>query len=439
MLKKFLNFDIWTKLVVFYLWSSLFIGKASAYIGLLVGGLLIFSVRVLWNRWYLALTSREDPMRRVGWALLVSLLYGIAQVIYGVSFLGHSLFTALQILVFNLGPVYLFLGIWVGRHHPGATRAYIRVLSWWMVIYTPIYFLFLQHLNLTLTGVLPGTGLDVLGNPGSGTLPLLGLLTLEPQIARFWLPIVVLVLLTIANQERSDWLGLGICLMIWGKLSGRLGRVFGILGCITAVLIIAALLDLKLPPIPGRGGELSARGTIARMAGSISPELAADAGGGRDARFYYGTIQWRKRWWTAIRNEVFKDTKTEIFGLGYGYPLAHLAGAEVEKQGTRSPHSVFYFTLAYSGFVGFAIFVWLETSIVWMLWRVYKVSGQAFGLLFAIYTLIGAFFGNILETPAASIPFYLLLGMSMAPLFLRRTEVHDDDRVIPAHVAEFVT
>ena len=66
MLKKFLNFDIWTKLVVFYLWSSLIIGKVSAYLGLLLGGLLIFSVRVLWNRWYHALTSREDPMRQSG-------------------------------------------------------------------------------------------------------------------------------------------------------------------------------------------------------------------------------------------------------------------------------------------------------------------------------------------------------------------------------------
>jgi hypothetical protein len=438
MLKRFLSFDIWTKLVVMYLVFSLFIGKVSAYFGLLIGGLLIFGVRVLWNRWYAALTVPEDPMRRVGWALLISLIYGVAQTIYGVSFLDHSLFTALQILVFNLGPLYLFLGIWVGVHHPGGLRTYIRVLSWWMVIYTPIYFLFLTHLNLTLTGLLPGTGLDVLGNPGSGTLPLLGLLTMEPQIARFWLPIIVLVLLTIANQERSDWLGLGIILMIWGKLSSRLGRIFGILGCITAVLIIAALLDLKLPPIPGRGGELSARGTIARMAGSISPELAAEAGGGRDAQFYYGTVHWREHWWAAIRSEVFKDTKTEIFGLGYGYPLAHLAGREVEVQGTRSPHSVFYFTLAYSGFVGVAIFFWLEISIALLLWRVYKVTGETFGLLFAIYVLVNAFFGNVLETPAASIPFYLLLGMSIAPIFLRPRMLYDDEHVMPAHVAEFV-
>jgi hypothetical protein len=439
MLKKFLSFDIWTKLVVFYMWSSLFIGKVSAYVGLLLGALLLFAVRVFWDRWYVALTRRGDPLYGLSWALLVSLVYGIAQVIYGVSFLGHSLFTALQILVFNLGPVYLFLGIWVAVRHPLAVRTYIRFVAWWMVIYTPIYFLFLQHLNLTLSGILPGTGLELLGNPGSGTLALLGLLTLEPHLARFWLPIVVLVLLTIANQERSDWLGLGICLVIWGKLSGKLGRVFGILGCVTAVLIIAALIDLKLPPIAGRGGELSARGTIARMAGAISPQLAADVGGGRDnAQFYYGTVYWRKHWWAAIRSEVFKDPKTEIFGLGYGYPLAHLAGPEVEKQGTRSPHSVFYFTLAYSGFVGVAIFFWLEICVVWLLWRVYKVSGETFGLMFAIYTLIGAFFGNVLETPQSGIPFYLLLGMAMGPIFLQTDRVYDDEQAAPAHVAEFV-
>ena len=50
--------------------------------------------------------------------------------------------------------------------------------------------------------------------------------------------------------------------------------------------------------------------------------------------------------------------------MGYGYPLAKLAGRDVEKEGTRSPHSIFYFTLAYSGIVGFAIFAWLEISVI---------------------------------------------------------------------------
>jgi O-Antigen ligase len=438
MLKKFLSFDNWTKLAVFYLWSSLFIGKVSAYIGLAIGGLLLFGVRVFWDRWYTSLTRPGDPLNGLGWAFLVSLVYGVAQAIYGIVFQGFPVFTTLQILVFNICPVFLFLGIWVGIRHPDMVRTYIRFLAWFTVIYAPLYFLFFRNLNLTLTGILPGTGLDLLSNPGSGTLALLGLLTLEPNLARFWLPILVLILMTIANQGRSDWLGLGICLGIWGKLSGKLGRVFGILGCIAAVLIIAAMVDLKLPPIPGRGGELSARGTIARMAGAISPELAAEAGGRDNSQFYYGTVHWREHWWAAIRNEVFTDPKREIFGLGYGYPLAQLAGPEVVKQGTRSPHNIFYFTLAYSGFVGVAIFFWFEICVLWLVWRAYKVSGVAFGLIFAVHTLIGAFFGNVFETPAAAIPYFLLCGMAVGPIFIETDQAYDDEQPVPAHVAELV-
>jgi len=134
MLKRFLSFDSWTMLLVFYLWGSQFTGKASVYIGVALGVLLLFAVRVFWNPWYLALTQPGDPLHRVSWALLVSLVYGTAEVIYGVLFLGYPLFTALQILVFNLCPLYLFLGIWVGIRHPGAVRAYLRFLSWWVVI-----------------------------------------------------------------------------------------------------------------------------------------------------------------------------------------------------------------------------------------------------------------------------------------------------------------
>jgi hypothetical protein len=366
------------------------------------------------------------------------MLYGIAQVIYGVL-LGYSLFTALQILVFNICPVYMFLGIWVGMRHPETVRKYNQFIAWFTVFYAPIYFIFLKNLNLSLTGILPGSGLDLLGSPGSGSVTLLGLLAFEPVLAKFWLPIVVLTCLTIANQERADWLSLGICLVLWGKLTKNIGRVFAIMGCIAAVLIIAALVDLKLPPIPGRGGELSARGTIARMAGSISPELAADVGGGRaNAEFYYGTVQWREHWWLMIRGEVFKDYKTEIFGLGYGYPLAHLAGRDVEKQGTRSPHSIYYFTLAYSGFVGVAIFFWLAICIIRLLWRVYKVTGQTFALILFLYCLIGSFFGNFIETPQGAIPLYLMSGLLVGPMFLRVRSVDQVEETAPSQVVEMV-
>ncbi|MGB8539358.1 MAG: hypothetical protein WCD57_23245 [Acidobacteriaceae bacterium] len=438
MLRKFLTLDNWSRLVVIYLWSSSFIGKASVYVGLALGGLLIFSTRVFWNRWYLALTRSNDPVNRFAWALLVSLLYGIAQVIRGVL-LGYEPMIALQILVFNLCPVYLFLGLWVGFRHPGIIRKYIRFLAWLAVIYTPLYFIFFQNLHISLNGIVPGSGLDLLSSPGSGSFVLLGLLTLETSLAQFWLPIVVLVCLTIGYQERADWVSLGLSLVVWGKVTSRIGRVVGIAGCIFAVLLFAALIDLKLPPFPGRGGELSARGTIARMAGSFSKDMASEVGAdAATARFEYGTVYWRKHWWAAIRNEVSQDYKTEIFGLGYGYPLAKLASRDVEKEGTRSPHSIFYFTVAYSGGLGFAIFCWLEICLILLLWRTYKLTGATFGLIYLVYTLCGAFFGNLIETPQASIPLYLLCGMAMGPVFLRIDQVYEVEHSVPAPEAQMV-
>ncbi len=218
-----------------------------------------------------------------------------------------------------------------------------------------------------------------------------------------------------------------------------MGRFLAIAGCVVGVLLIASLIDLKLPPLPGRGGELSARGTLARMAGSISPQFASQFGvDAATARFDYGTVYWRKHWWANIRGEVSRDYKTKIFGLGYGYPLAKLASRDVENEGTRSPHSIFYFTLAYSGIVGFGIFCWLQVCMMLLLWRIYKVTGETFGLIYWLFTLIGAFFGNSIETPQAAIPLYLLCGMAMGPFFLRTDQVYMDEPTMPDHVAEMV-
>jgi hypothetical protein len=436
MLRKYLHLDNWSKMVVAYLWSSQFLGKASVYIGLALGGLLLFNARVFWDRWYLALTRGTDPLNRFAWALLVSLLYGIAQVIRG-FLIGYAPMTTLQILVFNLCPVYLFLGLWIGFRHPGLIRKYVRFVAWLAVVYTPLYFIFFKNLHITMSGIVPGSGLELLSNPGSGSLTLLSLLAIERSLAQFWLPVVVLVCLTIGYQERADWLGFGLCLFVWGWLTNRIGRFMAIAGCVVGVLLVASLIDLKLPPFPGRGGELSARGTLARMAGSISPEMASKFGvDAATARMDYGTVYWRKHWWANIRNEVSKDYKSEIFGMGYGYPLAKLADRDVEKEGTRSPHSIFYFTLAYSGIVGFGIFSWLQVCMMLLLWRIYKVSGETFGLIYWLFTLIGAFFGNLIETPQAAIPLYLLCGMAMGPFFLRTDQVYVDEPEVPDHVAE---
>ena len=73
-----------------------------------------------------------------------------------------------------------------------------------------------------------------------------------------------------------------------------------------------------------------------------------------------------------------------------------------------------------------------------LLWRIYKATGETFGLIYWLFTVIGAFFGNLIETPQASIPLYLLCGMAMGPFFLLTGRVYDQEAAAPAHVAELV-
>ena len=58
------------------------------------------------------------------------LLYGIAEVINGVVFQGYDTTYAFKILVFNINPVYIFLGAYVSFRHPGFMRALIRFTAW---------------------------------------------------------------------------------------------------------------------------------------------------------------------------------------------------------------------------------------------------------------------------------------------------------------------
>jgi hypothetical protein len=49
------------------------------------------------------------------------------------------------------------------------------------------------------------------------------------------------------------------------------------------------------------------------------------------------------------------------------------------------------------------------------MWRAYRLTGQSFGIAAWAFALLGAFFGNVLETPAGAVPFYLTLGLVIGP------------------------
>ncbi len=62
-----------------------------------------------------------------------------------------------------------------------------------------------------------------------------------------------------------------------------------------------------------------------------------------------------------------------------------------------------------------------QVPLAWGMWRVYKRTRDPFGIAFYMIGMTMALFGNQLENPFGAIPFYLVCGACLAPLFMGAT------------------
>ena len=349
--------------------------------------------------------------------LLLSVLYGVFEVMYGLHS-GYAPLTALQNLVFNLYPIYFFLGLWLGAENPTMFQKVVRWWAWLLAIYGPAYLLYLHTIKLYF----PGTrDVPLFPQPGGGGLILLSLIALERRPGRYWLPMLLCAAMMLATQVRAEWLSTIVAFALWGVLERKLGKVLQMGALIAALLLVGFLTDLDLPSTAERGGKVSSREIIARAVSAVDPSLAQQFTSSKNTGFYAGTISWRTRWWSAIWDSVSPrhSVRKALIGNGYGFPLKDLV-PYLKAMELRTPHNIFYFALGYSGWIGVALFFSLQGAVVAMLWRVYKLTGQSYGL--ALYTIntVGAFFGNSFESPMEAIPFYLQMGLVIGPVLCRR-------------------
>jgi hypothetical protein len=420
--------DFWTKVAFFLLMGYSLFSRAFAYIGIppakifigevALAAFICFKPRAIFDRWHDGLT-RGGPMGAFAWALLLSLIYGGFEAIYGLLS-GYRPVTAFENLVFNVYPLYLFLGLWAGVHRPDLLRKYIRYIAWYSTFYGPLYLAFLGKLKWNL----PGTDAAIFSQPGGGSDYVLGLLCFEPSLSKFWLPLVVSGFMLLAMQIRAEWVGFLCMLTIWGVLERKFSRLLLPLFLVASLLVVGAIADVNLPGASNRG-EISTGRLITRALSVFNPEADDSA----TSHAFAGTVTWRTTWWKAIRESVVVDVPTFLFGHGYGYPLKDLV-AYTRSMDIRTPHSIFYFCLGYSGAVGVVLFFSLQAAIGYLLWRCYRLTGQAFGIAFWAAFLLSAFFGNAFETPVAAIPFYLIIGLAVAPVFQPRDVPVKDERAI---------
>jgi hypothetical protein len=416
--------DKWSLLAAFLLLGYSFGGRTFAYLGIpsakifigdvALAAVIFFHPRAIVGRWVDALT-KSVPLSGMAWVLLLFMFYGFSEVVRGVL-LGYPPIIAVENFVFNVYPLYLFLGIWAGSRNPDLLLKLVRILAWGSAIYGPLYLLVLSKIQITLPG---SDGVPLFSQAGGGSFTILSLLCLERKPARYWFPIGVGAFMLLATQVRAEWLGFTLALLVWGILGRKMDRVVLIAGLVIALLAVGWVADVKLPSTAERGGAVSSREILARGVAAVSPEAAEEYTNNQNAAFYAGTITWRTKWWHAIWDSVHEDVPDTLFGHAYGYPLKGLV-SYLKGMDIRTPHSVFYYALGYTGWIGVALFFGFQSVIAWLLWRAYKFTRQPIGLVFWILTMSSAFFGNFFETPPSAISFYLFIGIMIVP-GLRRT------------------
>jgi hypothetical protein len=411
----------WTKWAFFMLVGSA-IGKAFYYIGvppakIFIGDVVLFLFFMLrpresWGTWARFL-MRKSEFGAFSWILLISVIYGVFEVICGLYY-GYPLLAALELLVFNIYPAYLFLGLWAGGDHVNLIRKLFRFYGWWLAIYGPAYLLYLHKVPWTM----PGSDVPIFGQPGGGGMIILALLALERKPSKYWFLIVMSAIMLLAVQVRAEWISTMVAFALWGFLERKMTKVLSIAALVVVLLGVGYAADVDIPSPAQRGGAVSSREIVARGLAAISPTLAQEYTDSKDVGFYAGTISWRTRWWNAIWDSVNQSLTSMAFGNGYGFPLKNLV-PYLKTLNLRTPHSIFFFALGYSGWIGVLLFFSLQLALAASLWHVYKLTGQSFGLAMMAATITSSLFGDLFESPMGAIPYFLMIGLYIGPILRR--------------------
>jgi len=413
--------DKWQKTAVFLVLGYVLFNRSFAYLGipqlkLFIGEVVLFCFLVFRRREgvdTLALSlGRSGPAHDCAWAMLLFVMYGLFETCRGVA-LGYSVITCLENFAFNYYALYMLFGWWLGRRNPTLLRTIAVRLAWFNGVYGFLYILMLSRIPLFIPGQ-QGDAATVFGQPWGAALSLLALLCFEKRLERVSIPLALNTFVLLGMQVRAEWIGFFVGLMFYAFMTRQVQRVITGIGMAVVLLAIGYVADFRMPGALSRaGGVISSREIVARALAPLDPQQAENLT--RNAKTYSDTAAWRTNWWKAIWVSVHNDTETAAIGHGYGYPIVDLVPYLKGRYWLRTPHSIFFYTLGYGGWLHVLLLVLLEASMVRLLWRSFTLTGQPYGLVAWAVISAWVFFDSSFESPFRAIPFFLLTGMAMAP------------------------
>lgn len=399
---------------------SIFIGEVSITAFLLLGPLMR-------KAGWLWIVIHARRLRRLELLVVASLGYGAFAAYRGVLE-GYGLVAALRGTAFNYYALFLVWGIWAGVRDKELLRRLARALAWCNGLYGAVFILFLNRFAWPMPGTESSPSAVALFSSGWGSaVALLGMFAFEPTLSRVWYLIVLNSLVLLGLQIRGEWLGFALGLFVFACCTKRLKRIEGVAiagMALVAVLILMSIGDVSFPTPEGRGGgRISLNYLIARATAPIDRRLAETFAPLDTVHTFAANVDWRMNLWSSVWHDVNQSPSTAFFGLGYGYPMWTFVEQLRSKAPLQSTHNDFIYALGFTGWIGATLFVLLQLEIARLLFRSFRATGQPFGLMAwsALVTL--SMFESFFESPFGAIPFFLLVGIAIAPALLRERPV----------------
>jgi hypothetical protein len=417
--------DWWRKTAMFMVLGYFLMSRSFAYFGiaplkLFIGEIALFAFvirrpRESVDRLRSAL-AHPKLLTDYAWALIALLVYGALEIFRGAC-AGYSVLNAIQSYVFNYYPAYLLYGLWVGERDRTFLNRTILMLAWLNGIYGVLYLGFLSNVAIFIPGS-QGAAAPIFGQPWGAAVVLLGILCLNLEIRKTWIPLLLNVAVLLGMQVRAEWVGFLAGLFVYALMTRRFDKLIGSLALAGLLLIIGLITDVHLPGAASRGGGISTRDIVGRAIAPIDKDLAEQLT--PFAKSNASTFEWRTNWWKAIWADNHKDAEIAAIGEGYGYPLVNLVDYLKGRTWIRTPHNTFFFALGYGGWILVGLFLLLQFTILQLLIKVWRLTRNPFGVVFWTFVLVWALFGDSFETPYGAIPFFLITGVCIAPLFKLR-------------------
>jgi hypothetical protein len=400
------RFPMWVVMTAGYLLG----GRAFSYVGIspLFVGEAYLLVQVLWNRhnWigrFVGSVLRPDLLSM---AIFLHLLWGLIEIIRSL-FLGRALVEVLRTAAFNYYPIYVVIGVMIGKEI--TMQTYIK--SWKLiVILATVYVLVDPILSL---GDSWGIG------PAMPPVITLAMIALWRHFEK-WKTRYILLAVTIfpvffrgAHGHRSWMLGLVV-----GLIAIAIAKPERLVRWIIITLTATVVLLIVGPLIPGPEGTAPPLDPVVQLGRAVSgnaPDLAVRIVKWRgypteaeSIRSDAGTAEWRKAIWSgAIRS--MNTFPLQMLGRGEGVSIGDLTP---DGQDIHTPHNILIYSLLYTGWVGLIIFSLLLVALFREAYRLTNPDLRALSLAIILAVTEMTISGNLLETPFGAIPFYLICGVA---------------------------